>query len=197
MRALSRKAALERVLLDNARRPVSILRPGAIHGEHSRQPREWWFIKRILEARRRIPLAYGGDTRFHTSAADNIAKLCRLTSEQSATRTLNIVDPVALAVREIGLAIGSVYGVDLAFTPLPGGPIGKVGQHPWCIPANMIMNMDRAHRLGYRPAVTYQDSIERVCRSAEEIVRSGILLPDYLGAELFDYEAEDAVLAGC
>lgn len=190
----SRKAALESVLLDNARRPVSILRPGAIHGENSRQPREWWFIKRILDARQRIPLAYGGDPRFHTSAADNIARLCRLTSELPATQTLNIVDPVALAAKEIGQAIGSVYGVDLEFVPLPGGPVGRAGQHPWCIPANMIMSMDRAHRLGYQPAVTYRDSIERVCQSAEKVVRSGIPLPTYLDAEFFDYEAEDAVL---
>jgi nucleoside-diphosphate-sugar epimerase len=190
----SRKAALERVLLDHARCPVSLLRPGAIHGEHSRQPREWWFIKRILDGRRRVPLAFDGETRFHTSAASNIAALCRLISGKPQTGAFNIVDPAALSVRQIGNAIASVYGVDLDIVPLAGPPRDQVGEHPWCIPADMIMNMSRAHRIGYQPAVSYTDTIDKVCRSAEAMVRTGITLPAYLGPEFFDYQREDAVL---
>lgn len=188
----SRKAALERVLLDHARCPVALLRPGAIHGENSRQPREWWFIKRLLEGRRRVPLAFDGSPRFHTSAAANIAALCRLTSEQPSTGAFNIVDPTALSVTQIGHAIASVYGIDLDTVPMSGPPQDKVGQHPWCIPADMIMDMARVHGIGYRPAVTYTDTIEKVCRSAEAMVRTGIALPGYLGPEFFDYEREDA-----
>lgn len=190
----SRKAALERVLLDHARCPVALLRPGAIHGENSRQPREWWFIKRILDGRRRVPLAFDGTTRFHTCAAANIAALCRLTSEKQATGAFNIVDPTALSVREIGEAIASVYGVELEIVPLAGRPLGQVGQHPWCIPADMIMDMAHAHGIGYQPAVAYTDTIEEVCRSAEAMVRTGIALPAYLGPEFFDYHREDAFL---
>jgi nucleoside-diphosphate-sugar epimerase len=190
----SRKAALERVLLDRARCPVALLRPGAIHGELSRQPREWWFIKRILDGRRRVPLAFDGAPRFHTSAAANIAALCRLTAEQQLTGAFNIVDPTALSAEEIGRAIAAVYGVDLDIVRLPGPPRGQVGEHPWCIPADMIMDMTRASSLGYRPAVSYTDTIERVCRSAEAMVGTGMALPAYLGAEFFDYAREDALL---
>jgi nucleoside-diphosphate-sugar epimerase len=190
----SRKAALEQVLLDHARCPVSLLRPGAIHGEGSRQPREWWFIKRILDGRRRIPLAFDGAPRFHTTAAANIAALCRLISDRPTTGVFNIVDPTALSARQIGDAIASVYGADLDIVPLAGSPRGTVGQHPWCIPADMVMDMARAHSIGYRPAVGYTDTIAQVCRSAESTVRTGITLPAYLGAEFFDYEREDAIL---
>lgn len=190
----SRKAALERVLLDHARCPVALLRPGAIHGENSRQPREWWFIKRILDGRRRVPLAFDGATRFHTSAAANIAALCRVTSEKASTGIFNIVDPTALSVRQIGDAIASVYGVGLDIVPLSGPPRDQVGAHPWCIPADMIMDMARAGSIGYQPAVTYTDTIEKVCRSAEAMVRTGIALPAYLGPEFFDYEREDVLL---
>jgi nucleoside-diphosphate-sugar epimerase len=190
----SRKAALERVLLDHARCPVSLLRPGAIHGEGSRQPREWWFIKRMLDGRRRIPLAFGGAPRFHTSAAPNIAALCRLVADKPTTGAFNIVDPTALSATQIGHAIASVYGVDLDIVPLSGPPRGNVGQHPWCIPADMVMDMSRAHSIGYRPAVTYTDTIGQVCRSAEAMVRTGVPLPAYLGAEFFDYALEDAVM---
>ena len=44
----TRKIALERTLFDDAARPVTVLRPGPIHGPGSRAPREWWFVKRIL-----------------------------------------------------------------------------------------------------------------------------------------------------
>jgi nucleoside-diphosphate-sugar epimerase len=190
----SRKAALERVLLDHARCPVALLRPGAIHGEGSRQPREWWFIKRILDGRRRVPLAFGGEPRFHTCAAANIAALCRLTAEQRASGAFNIVDPTALPARQIGEAIAAAYGIDLQIVPLPGAPQGLAGQHPWCIPADMVMDMARAHGIGYRPAVDYADTIGTVCRSAEAMVRTGIDLPAYLGPEFFDYAREDALL---
>lgn len=190
----SRKAALERVLLDQARCPVALLRPGAIHSEDSRQPREWWFIKRLLDGRRRIPLAFNGATRFHTSAAANIAALCRLTAEQRSAGAFNIVDPTALSVSQIGRAIASVYGVDLDLVPFDGPPQDTVGQHPWCIPADMIMDMARAHAIGYRPAVTYADTIRAVCRSAEAMVRTGIVLPAYLSPACFDYAREDAFL---
>ncbi len=191
----ARKAALEQVLLEEATCPVSILRPGAIHGEQSRQPREWWFIKRILDGRRRVPLAYAGAVRFHTSAAANVAALCRLTSERPGTRTLNIVDPVALSVREIGACVAAVYGADLAIFPLAGAPVGTVGQSPWCIPSDMVMAMGRAEALGYRPVAAYGDAIAAVCRSAEAMAQSGIALPAYLGPEFFNYAAEDAIMA--
>ena len=37
--------------------------------------REAWFVKRILDGRRRIPLAYSGESRFHTTATANLAVL--------------------------------------------------------------------------------------------------------------------------
>jgi NAD(P)H-binding len=45
----TRKMALERRLLDRARCPVTVLRPCAIHGPGSQHPREWWFVKRMLD----------------------------------------------------------------------------------------------------------------------------------------------------
>jgi len=45
----NRKIALERRLLDLATGAVTILRPSAIHGPHSVHPREWWFVKRMLD----------------------------------------------------------------------------------------------------------------------------------------------------
>ena len=50
------KVALEAALGTHA----AILRPGAIHGIGARHPREWYFVKRALDGRKRLPLADGG-----------------------------------------------------------------------------------------------------------------------------------------
>jgi nucleoside-diphosphate-sugar epimerase len=189
----TRKAGMEQLLLEKARCPVTLLRPGAIHGEGSRQPREWWFIKRILDGRRRIPLAYHGRSIFPTSATANIAELCRIALEQRATRILNAVDPEPLTISDIGTAIAAVYGVDLDLTQLAGPPRELVGEHPWCVPAPVVMDMSRAEALGYRPVTRYRDTIAEVCRSAEVAAAAGITFPDYLSPRYFDYAAEDAV----
>ncbi|WP_420710309.1 NAD-dependent epimerase/dehydratase family protein, partial [Streptomyces sp. NRRL S-15] len=57
----TRKAALEQELLAAGDAlPVTLLRAGAIHGAHCRTPRELYFVKRLLDGRRRRVLAYGG-----------------------------------------------------------------------------------------------------------------------------------------
>ncbi|WP_050763964.1 NAD-dependent epimerase/dehydratase family protein [Beijerinckia indica] len=98
----TRKVAIEYMLLDQATHPVTILRPCAIHGVGSQRPREWWFVKRMLDARPAIPLAYSGTSRFHTTSVINIAALTRLCLEKPGSRVLNIADPTAPSVKEIG-----------------------------------------------------------------------------------------------
>ena len=59
----------------------------------------------------------------------------------------------------------------------------------------MIMDMTRAHALGYHPVAAYADTIGEDCRSAEAAAKAGVKFPEYL-TSAFDYLAEDAVLAG-
>jgi len=187
----TRKAAMEQALLQYSRQPVTILRPGAVYGDGSRHPREWWFVKRIRDGRRRVPLAFGGESRFHTSATANIAELCRVALDQSGTRILNAVDPTAPTVAEIGLAVGAVYKTELDLVCIGGPPRGGVGSHPWCIPSPIVLDMARSTALGYRPVTRYQDAVADACHSAELAADAGAIFPDYINA-LFNYAAEDA-----
>jgi len=189
----TRKAALEQALLQGARRPVTILRPFAIYGPGSTHPREWWFVKRILDGRRRIPLAWRGGSRFHTSATVNIAELIRVALQAPATRVLNAADPEALSVAEIGRTIAETYGVVLDLVPLDGPPANGVGATPWSGPRPLIAEMSRAEALGYRPVAIYQAAIGPACRSAEALAAAGVPFVPYL-AKMFDYAAEDARL---
>ncbi|MGH7023075.1 MAG: NAD-dependent epimerase/dehydratase family protein [Caulobacteraceae bacterium] len=190
----TRKAALERALLEATRTALAILRPCAIHGPGSRHPREWFFVKRILDKRRAVPLAWSGESRFHTTATANIAALIRLVLASPATHVLNIADPEAPSVAEIGAAIARAEGAELELIPFEGPPRGTVGDNPWAVPRPLVVSTARAEALGYRPAAAYQDGLAETCASATAMARAGVVFPDYINA-LFDYPAEDAWLA--
>lgn len=191
----TRKSGLEELLLDGARTPVTILRPCAIHGPGSHHPREWFFVKRILDGRRSVPLAWNGQSRFHTSATANIAELIAVCLATPATRVLNAADPEALTVSAIAQAIADVYDYDLALRPFEGPPVGGVGAHPWCLPKPLVVDMSRALALGYLPVTDYRQAVGAACRSAEAAAASGVAFPEYITA-MFDYPAEDGFLAG-
>jgi nucleoside-diphosphate-sugar epimerase len=89
----TRKVLLERTLLDEAVVPLTILRPAAISGVGSTHAREWWFVKRVLDRRPLIPLAYRGQTVFHTTSAANIGALILRVATLSGKHVLNIADP--------------------------------------------------------------------------------------------------------
>ncbi len=94
----SNKVAMEDVLLDGARAPLKILRPFAVHGPGSRAPREWWFLAQILRGAQSIPLAFDGQSRFHTTATANLAQLIGVPLEQAGVHVLNAADPDAPSV---------------------------------------------------------------------------------------------------
>ncbi|MFC0680259.1 NAD-dependent epimerase/dehydratase family protein [Lysobacter korlensis] len=192
------KSAMERVLLAG-RTPVSILRPGAIHGPGGSAPRELFFVQRALDRRRRVPLAYGGRSRFSTSATANIAALIALCAEQPGNRALNAVDDEAPTVAEIGQIIFGAMGWDAEIVPLEGPPVERVGASPWGVPSPLVLSMDAAHRLGYRPAATYADAVRDAVEWILEELRDRHWRAAFPaeGARIeqwFPYEAEDALL---
>ena len=196
----TRKVAIERRLLDKGRRPVTILRPCAIHGPHSNHPREWWFVKRMLDGRRAIPIILGGRSRFHTTAVANIAELAAVALRQPAKRVLNIGDPSAPTVWEIGSIIAEAMNwggelIDIG-DPRPASPLGWT---PWSVPAPITVSNEAATRLGYRPATDYATAAPIACEWLREQPTEGWeerfpVLAGYW-QPMFDYDAEDALLA--
>ncbi len=193
----TRKIALERRLLDGASIPVTVLRPCAIHGLHSRHPREWWFVKRILDRRPAIPLAYRGTSRFHTSAVANIAALAHVAAETPERRVLNIADPnpptvagiAALITRRLGYTGRIVEVDDPSYPPL-------VGRTPWSVPRPFIIDCNAALGLGYVPATTYAGAIGMTCDwlmdAGDGNWRERYPVFASYPQDPFDYVAEDA-----
>jgi nucleoside-diphosphate-sugar epimerase len=195
----TRKIALERTLFDEAATPVTVLRPGPIHGPGSRIPREWWFVKRILDGRKVIPLACRGTSRFHTTSVANIAALTRVAIEAPANRVLNIADPSAPSVAEIAAAIARHMGYEGQIVEVPGEDYpATLGGTPYSVPRPFILDIRAAGELGYSPATTYADAVKLTCNWLVETSSDGDWREKFPGLarslDLFDYSKEDRLL---
>lgn len=195
----TRKVAMERVLLDGAHIPATVLRPCAIHGPHSRHPREWWFVKRLLDRRSHIPVAYEGASRFQTSATVNIAALIAAITNCPITGALNAVDPDAPSVVEIGRTIMAAIGIHAALVDNadPGYP-PRMGVSPWAVPKPFVLDDTAARAVGYEPVADYAGTVPGACRwlmgQPTQGWRSIFPVLASYPWNLFDYAAEDAWL---
>jgi nucleoside-diphosphate-sugar epimerase len=104
------KVAAEQVLLDSGY-PVTVLRASKVHGEGARPPRQWWWVKRALDARPVVLLAHRGACRESPTAASNIAALVELVAGHPGARILNVADPDCPTTLEMTRVIAGYLGV--------------------------------------------------------------------------------------
>jgi nucleoside-diphosphate-sugar epimerase len=190
----TRKVAIERRLLDEASIPVTILRPCAIHGPHSKHAREWWFLKRLLDGRKRIPLAYGGRSRFQTTSTQAIAEAVRFSLSSNGPQVLNVADADAPTVAEIGHAIMDAMGRHADLMGLPDAPYPPVlGATPWSVEKPMVCASS------VPSAETYAQAVPRAIRwlvAATQDQDWRELLPQLTvyPERYFDYDVDDQAL---
>jgi nucleoside-diphosphate-sugar epimerase len=196
----TKKAKLERILLENERVPAAVVRPCAIYGRGDRLGREWFFVKRALDRRPYVVLSNRGRGYFHTTAAENIGELVRLIAVEPRTGVFNCGDPDPPQVLELARAIGDAVGHSLTEVLLPkAAGRGELGQTPWSAPKPLLVDMSKAEReLGYRPATTWAEALPAQVAWLLEATRGRDwrkVLPR--GAEYlnFDYEREDEFVA--
>jgi nucleoside-diphosphate-sugar epimerase len=197
----TKKAKLERILLENERVLAAVVRPCAIYGRGDRMAREWFFVKRALDGRPYVVLTNRGEGHFHTTASENIGELVRLIAADPRTDAFNCGDPDPPTVLELARTIGAATGHRYAEVLLadPAGR-GEVGQTPWSAPKPLLVDMSKAEReLGYEPATTWEDALPRQVewllaatrdRDWREVLPRGA---EYLQ---FDYDAEDEFVRG-
>jgi nucleoside-diphosphate-sugar epimerase len=189
----TRKAELEQTLLAGPL-PSTLLRACAIHGPAAKLPREIYFAKRAVDGRRRVAIAFRGESRFHTTSVANLAELIRLAAAKPGDRALNAGDPDPPTTLEICRAVGAV--LDHQFEPvlLPDDAY----DNPWGAPPDrpFVVSMAAAEKeLGYRPVTTYPEAVRETCAwLAREIAAGKNWDGTYLEGML-DYAAEDAVIA--
>jgi nucleoside-diphosphate-sugar epimerase len=187
----TQKAELEQTLLQGPL-PSTLIRPCAIHGPGAKLPRELFFVQRAVDHRRRVALAWNGESRFHTTSVANLAELIRLAAAQPGDRVLNGGDPDPPSTLEICHAIGNALEHEYEPVLLPADEFGN----PWAVPRPFVVSMEAAEReLGYRPVTTYPEAVKETCAwLLGELERGRSWEGTYLEAVL-DYAAEDEALA--
>lgn len=129
------KVAAERVLLDSGL-PVTVLRPSKIHGAGARQPREWLFVRQVLDQRPAVFLAHRGGGVDHTTAAANIAALIEVAAARPGARILNSADPDApdalRIARTVARHLDHVWRRS-CWTAMSSAGIRGTGRIRWCL----------------------------------------------------------------
>lgn len=185
------KVAAEQILLDSGH-PVTVLRPSKIHGPGAAPPREWVFVKRVLDRRPAVFLARRGEGADHTTAAANIAALIETVAAKPGRRILNSADPDGPNGLEISRTIANHLGYAWTEVLLDEDADENLGRHPWDRWPPVVLDMTAATELGYVPAGDYAAT---VAEAVDWLVASEPQLDDDFFAPYFDYAAEDRDLA--
>jgi nucleoside-diphosphate-sugar epimerase len=155
----TRKVAMENIFRAS-KLPITILRPCAIYGRNATHPREWWLIKRALDGRKHIPIAYDGESIFHTSSAAGIASLAERCMEIPSARILNVADPTPMNILQIASALQNATQLPINLNPFVGKPNGSVGDSPWSVPLPYTLNCAAAKSLGWKGGAEYAEAVK-------------------------------------
>lgn len=188
------KVAAERVLLDSAL-PVTVIRPSKIHGVGAAPPREWVFVKRVLDRRSTAFFANRGVSVDHTTAAVNLAALIEVIAARPGSRILNCGDPTAPSTLEISRVIRECFGHVWREVLLEGDT--ELGHYLWEAPSPLVLDMNAARELGYTAVGTYEETVTAEVEWLLSLATrgdDGFELPGVDGP-LVDYTAEDRFLA--
>ena len=187
----TRKVDLEQTLLEGPL-PATLVRACAIHGPGAKLPRELFFVQRACDGRRRVALAWNGESRFHTTSVANLAELIRLAAAQPGRRALNAGDPDPPTTLEICRAVGAALDHDFEPVLLPGDAF----DNPWASPWPFVVSMETAEReLGYTPVTTYPDAVKATCEWVAGELQGGRSWEGTYLETMLDYAAEDEALA--
>jgi nucleoside-diphosphate-sugar epimerase len=191
------KVAAEQVLLDSGA-PVTVLRPGKIHGAGAGTPREWVFVTRALDQRPAVLLARGGRGVDQPTAAANIAALIETVAATPGRRILNSADPDSPTALQISRTITHLLGHQRREVLLHDNADPTLGHHPWNVPHPVVLDTSAAVRLGYTPAGDYAATVTETVDWLVSLARDGDpTLPGrddpYFGPML-DYPREDRYL---
>lgn len=189
-----RKSAIEQHLLKKAVCPLTILRPCAIHGPDTCHAREWWFVMRLRDGRRQIPMAYGGRSQFQTTSTAAIASAIQFALQSGGSQVMNVTDADAPSVAQIGRTIMQVMGRSAELVGLPDAAYGTLlGATPWSVPRPMVLASAVPQQLPYAetvaPAIAWLIAATQN-RNWREV------LPQMTGyaPECFDYATNDEAL---
>jgi nucleoside-diphosphate-sugar epimerase len=190
------KVAAEQVLLDSGL-PVTVIRASKVHGEGAARPREWMFVKRVLDRRPAVFLAHRGEGTDHTTAAANTAALIERVAAVPGRRILNSADPDAPSGLDIARTVARHLNHTWNEILLDDDADLELGQHLWDARPPIILDTTASLELRYVPAGSYAQTVPAALDWLVEAARAGLAptTDDPFFAPLLDYSAEDRYLS--
>ena len=175
------------------------LRYPMLYGPRQLIPREWPFIRRARDGRRRLIVADGGLTLKSASYIENAAHAVLCAVERGAEGVgagsiYNVTDTRALTLRQIAEVIAAEMGHTFEFVNLPNElavPARPTLMH-WSSGHRVVSTESLRRELGYRDLVEPEEGLRRTVRwlldnppspSAEALLQ-----------DPFDYAAEDELI---
>ena len=184
------KRWVEEVVLSDPELPGTILRYPMVYGPND-GGRTFDLVKRMMDNRSVIPLEeQAARWRWSRGYAENVAWATALavTQEGARNRIYNVAEPEGLSYLEWTQRVTRAGGWNGRIVVVPQGSLSPDGphfEHHWVVDTTRI----RAE-LGYMEVVTQEEALRRTV----EWQRANP--PEKYDPKDFDYETEDAVLAG-
>jgi nucleoside-diphosphate-sugar epimerase len=190
------KVAAELTLRESAV-PVSILRPSRVHGRGGARPGEWFVVRRLLDGRRRIPVAHGGRTANHPTAAVNLARLAAICALRPGARVVNAADPDRPTAADVVRAIAAACRRPVQIVGLDDDAPCGWGWTPWASWPPFLLDTTASTALGYEPVGSYAETVpaavdELLELSDDQRARRGL---DDAFEGRFDCGVDDAALS--
>jgi nucleoside-diphosphate-sugar epimerase len=194
-----RVLANERAVLDAAAAGAfraAVLRYTMVYGPYSYIPFEWYFVRRVLDGRRRLVLEADGLMLPQRGYAENLAAavLLALDEPQADGRVFNVGDEHVLSVRAIADTVAEALGHEFEAVSVP--LVATPCRNPFALRQNTVFDLGAIRDLGYRDVVPVAEATRRAARwLADNPVGRGSSEEASLGAHAFDYAAEDHAIA--
>lgn len=194
----SRVLAGERQVLQVAERggfEAAVARYTMVYGPYAYVPFEWYFVRRVLDGRRRLALEADGLMTPQRGYAENLAEAILLLGRHpdATGRVFNVGDEHALSVRAIADAVADALGhaFEAVAVPLTHSPC----RNPFSLRQNTLFDLGALRALGYRDVVPVAEATRRAALwMAEHPVARAGAEELTLGETAFDYVAEDRAL---
>lgn len=188
------KILVEQAFMSRAQLPATLLRLPAVYGPGDAQHRMFPYLKRMLDGRPQILLEEClAHWRWTQGYVENVADAIALaiSNERASGRLYNVGEPFALSVAERIEQLARV-------TSWPGKVVIVPGER---LPASMRATGNMAQQIvvassRIRQELGYSERLDQVEAFRRTVSWENLNPPQHLDPALFDYTAEDRVLAG-
>jgi nucleoside-diphosphate-sugar epimerase len=182
---------------------ATVFRFPMLYGPNNTRPHEWSVVRRVRDGRRHMILPDGGSQIHTRCAARNAAAFVLAAVDKpdiAAGQIYNCGDPANWSLRQWAETIAGLLGADLDMVAMPREiaveatttllPLGGTTA------THCVLSTEKARReLGYKPAIGPVEALEEVLAWYEaQPGFDAAASPSF--TDRFDYETEDALIAG-